>query len=124
MCAICLEDIEECDKFTTLCGHNFHKECIELWLIKKTKCPICRGLARNKFETPEYKQRMKTYHEWQERMRINREIANIVRTEIEDLEREINHLTVAGEEWLREMKRITEAITEARTRMMTLLNTR
>ncbi len=24
-----------------ICGHMFHKECIEPWLKTNTKCPIC-----------------------------------------------------------------------------------
>lgn len=24
-----------------ICGHYFHKECIDPWIIKNNRCPIC-----------------------------------------------------------------------------------
>lgn len=60
-CAICWmnfshKDVEEkiCSKskeenkrsdilMETGCGHVFHKECLEAWIKKKSKCPTCRG---------------------------------------------------------------------------------
>ena len=26
---------------TGMCGHTFHKECIDPWIIKNKHCPIC-----------------------------------------------------------------------------------
>ena len=40
-CCICLDETEENIK-TLLCGHNFHKECIEGWFMKEESCPLCR----------------------------------------------------------------------------------
>ena len=42
-CPICLdEDTDNLD--TTLCGHNFHHGCLEVWLTgRHTTCPVCRG---------------------------------------------------------------------------------
>ena len=49
-CGICLEDFEKNEKenpkaaeFVILvCGHNFHKNCLETWLKKKNMCPFCK----------------------------------------------------------------------------------
>ena len=43
-CAICLGDFEENDKIKTLrCGHFFHSDCVDPWLInEKALCPVCR----------------------------------------------------------------------------------
>lgn len=42
-CRICITDYVDGEKVTTLpCGHRYHKECIETWLMKKAECPICR----------------------------------------------------------------------------------
>jgi len=43
-CVICLCDFEAGELITVLpCGHGYHKECIEPWLISKSAlCPICK----------------------------------------------------------------------------------
>jgi len=43
-CVICICDFDNGDAITVLpCGHGYHKECIEPWLIKKSAlCPICK----------------------------------------------------------------------------------
>ena len=43
-CVICITDFEDQEYYTMLpCGHGFHKECIEPWLIEKSAlCPICK----------------------------------------------------------------------------------
>ena len=42
-CPICLEGITDVNTATTLCGHNFHCNClIEHAVNAKTGCPICR----------------------------------------------------------------------------------
>jgi hypothetical protein len=43
-CTICLEDFEPGDKLKVLpCGHEYHKECIEPWLLEKSSlCPLCK----------------------------------------------------------------------------------
>ena len=42
-CVICLDKFEDgLDVLVLPCGHEFHKECIEPWLLKKSNdCPIC-----------------------------------------------------------------------------------
>jgi len=42
-CSICLNNIIVND-LITLCQnkHIFHTECINLWLLKKNTCPLCR----------------------------------------------------------------------------------
>ncbi|XP_034113058.1 E3 ubiquitin-protein ligase RNF181 homolog [Drosophila sulfurigaster albostrigata] len=47
-CAVCKEPAEEGSKFKVLpCKHEFHEQCILLWLKKANSCPICRYI----FET-------------------------------------------------------------------------
>lgn len=43
-CVICLCDFEENDVLYVLpCGHEYHKACIEPWLLTKSSlCPICK----------------------------------------------------------------------------------
>ena len=47
-CAICVEDFVDGDILRVVpCGHSFHKECIDEWLINHSNvCPLC------KFEVP------------------------------------------------------------------------
>ena len=40
-CSICLEKILE-EKKILNCNHEFHNECIDLWLKEKKECPVCR----------------------------------------------------------------------------------
>merc|ERR1719263_384710 len=44
-CAICLGDFEEGDELRRLpCGHQqFHAACIDKWLVRNKKCPLCMG---------------------------------------------------------------------------------
>lgn len=62
-CPICLEKITE-EKKTLKCGHEFHTECINLWLDEKKECPVCRTAV----ETPE--QHMETLEENSEIVRV------------------------------------------------------
>ncbi|XP_042027274.1 putative RING-H2 finger protein ATL21A [Salvia splendens] len=43
-CSICLEEYHGKDRVRSLgqCGHLFHAECIDQWLLKSNSCPICR----------------------------------------------------------------------------------
>lgn len=43
-CAVCLGDYQNSEKLLQLpvCGHAFHKECIDQWLVNNATCPICR----------------------------------------------------------------------------------
>ena len=45
-CPICLDNIRNCDLFTTKCKHNFHIACLRKYRGEKhwssLKCPICR----------------------------------------------------------------------------------
>jgi len=41
-CVICLEVVEENLMKKIVCGHTFHKSCINDWIKCKNECPICR----------------------------------------------------------------------------------
>lgn len=44
VCTICMEEIKKnsvCKKIPK-CGHEFHKKCIDKWLIESKTCPNCR----------------------------------------------------------------------------------
>lgn len=44
-CAVCLLEFEENDYVRTLpvCSHNFHVDCIDIWLKSHANCPLCRA---------------------------------------------------------------------------------
>ena len=49
-CSICLETIEEKDRYELLkCPHFYHKKCILKWLEKSNTCPECRQIIPNIF---------------------------------------------------------------------------
>lgn len=43
-CSICLNDICQDDTVRLLssCGHSFHRSCIDLWLLRRADCPLCK----------------------------------------------------------------------------------
>jgi hypothetical protein len=48
-CAICQDSIiqnESCREFI-VCGHLFHRNCIDQWLQQNVRCPVCRHDIRN-----------------------------------------------------------------------------
>jgi len=48
-CAICINSFKKGDSLRTLasCGHAFHRSCIDLWLLRRADCPLCkRGVRR------------------------------------------------------------------------------
>ncbi|WVZ73843.1 LOW QUALITY PROTEIN: hypothetical protein U9M48_022101 [Paspalum notatum var. saurae] len=44
-CAVCLEAFRPGERCRVLpgCGHGFHAECVDSWLRKSRRCPICRA---------------------------------------------------------------------------------
>lgn len=44
-CSICLNDfvINDCVRTLILCSHTFHKNCIDMWLIRNASCPNCKS---------------------------------------------------------------------------------
>lgn len=40
-CVICREEIETNSVLALECAHVFHADCIELWLQRRSACPIC-----------------------------------------------------------------------------------
>lgn len=54
-CAICINDFAEGETIRCLgvCGHAFHKSCIDLWLLRRADCPLCKrkvSTSPNKME--------------------------------------------------------------------------
>jgi len=43
-CSICLNEFELGDACRCLpgCSHTFHKSCIDLWLLRRAECPLCK----------------------------------------------------------------------------------
>ncbi|WOL05533.1 RING-H2 finger protein ATL56-like [Canna indica] len=52
-CSVCLERVKEGERCRALppCGHVFHVDCVDRWLVRSSGCPICR--ARVGVATPE-----------------------------------------------------------------------
>nr|GMD01160.1 RING-H2 finger protein ATL46-like [Ipomoea batatas] len=48
-CAVCLSEFLETHKLRLLpmCGHAFHINCIDTWLLSNSTCPLCRGALFN-----------------------------------------------------------------------------
>lgn len=44
-CSICLCEIGTSDTVRTLsgCGHQFHRSCVDLWLLRRAACPLCNA---------------------------------------------------------------------------------
>ena len=49
-CPICLDEIEDNDRYQLLrCQHVYHKKCILQWLGVSNTCPTCRQIIPNIF---------------------------------------------------------------------------
>lgn len=43
-CSICITDAQDRDRMRTLpCSHHYHEECINMWLLKNSTCPLCKA---------------------------------------------------------------------------------
>lgn len=42
-CPICIEEIDSVNEYNTPCGHCFHNDCIQTWLVTNNSCPMCRA---------------------------------------------------------------------------------
>uniref|UniRef100_A0A5B7BP61 RING-type E3 ubiquitin transferase n=1 Tax=Davidia involucrata TaxID=16924 RepID=A0A5B7BP61_DAVIN len=44
-CAVCLSEFEENEKGRLLpkCNHSFHIDCIDMWFLSHSTCPLCRS---------------------------------------------------------------------------------
>uniref|UniRef100_A0A7S2NLE8 RING-type domain-containing protein n=1 Tax=Alexandrium andersonii TaxID=327968 RepID=A0A7S2NLE8_9DINO len=47
-CPICINDIQPGDNVRKLpgCEHVFHRSCIDLWLLRRADCPLCKRDVR------------------------------------------------------------------------------
>jgi len=52
-CPICLHEMKPGDLVRELgsCGHNFHRCCIDLWLLRHADCPLCKRKVRRAAES-------------------------------------------------------------------------
>ncbi len=42
-CSICIEAFIEAENIKILpCLHQFHSNCVDDWLMRKTTCPVCK----------------------------------------------------------------------------------
>mmetsp|Transcript_42576 Transcript_42576/g.66697 ORF Transcript_42576/g.66697 Transcript_42576/m.66697 type:complete len:164 (-) Transcript_42576:354-845(-) len=42
-CSVCLDDLSPGEDARIMpCLHQFHKDCIDKWLMEKTECPVCK----------------------------------------------------------------------------------
>jgi len=43
-CSICLNEFQAGETVRRLgsCGHCFHKSCVDLWLLRRADCPLCK----------------------------------------------------------------------------------
>lgn len=59
-CAVCLNNIEDCDKVRELlnCLHVFHSKCLDCWIDQGHQtCPMCRAkLLQNKKQELEFEE--------------------------------------------------------------------
>ncbi|CAN1339734.1 NEP1-interacting protein 2 [Linum perenne] len=48
-CSICLQDFEQGELMRQVpsCGHYFHSDCLDNWLIRNASCPMCRTYVCN-----------------------------------------------------------------------------
>mmetsp|Transcript_6211 Transcript_6211/g.14855 ORF Transcript_6211/g.14855 Transcript_6211/m.14855 type:complete len:274 (+) Transcript_6211:104-925(+) len=44
-CSICLVNVNDGERIRCLprCGHQFHRACIDLWLLRRADCPLCKA---------------------------------------------------------------------------------
>jgi len=49
-CPICINSFKQGDCLRTLpgCDHTFHRSCIDLWLLRRADCPLCKRSARDR----------------------------------------------------------------------------
>lgn len=47
-CPICLNVLKAGDVVRQLgpCGHTFHRSCIDLWLLRRADCPLCKHTVK------------------------------------------------------------------------------
>ena len=42
-CSVCLESLSQGQETRRLpCSHTYHRSCVDRWLLKKRKCPLCK----------------------------------------------------------------------------------
>ena len=50
-CTVCLEQLGLGAEMRRLpCGHAYHRRCVDKWLIRRRKCPLCKLDILNHFQ--------------------------------------------------------------------------
>jgi hypothetical protein len=44
-CTICFEKSTKNMVYVNKCGHNFHYNCMKMWLAEHNNCPMCRTIV-------------------------------------------------------------------------------
>eukprot|EP00928_Gymnodinium_smaydae_P039371 TRINITY_DN26910_c0_g2_i1.p1 TRINITY_DN26910_c0_g2~~TRINITY_DN26910_c0_g2_i1.p1 ORF type:complete len:279 (+),score=28.98 TRINITY_DN26910_c0_g2_i1:140-976(+) len=45
-CSICINEFAVGDSVRRLpCGHTFHRPCVDLWLLRRADCPLCKRVV-------------------------------------------------------------------------------
>jgi hypothetical protein len=54
LCAVCREGYTDGERLRTLlCGHRYHAECIDTWLLQTPTCPFCKRWQRPQDQAPQ-----------------------------------------------------------------------
>ena len=51
-CSVCLDPLLVGAEMRALpCGHTYHRKCVDKWLIRRRKCPLCKLDILQHFKT-------------------------------------------------------------------------
>jgi E3 ubiquitin-protein ligase synoviolin len=105
LCIVCRAEMTVENARKLPCGHCFHIDCLERWMLQKTTCPTCeRDLSELLNEhgdvmvVEEIVTEMERRERQKERVRSLMAALDEVRLELEELQSEVEHRNAMGEE--------------------------